>query len=98
MPKVHKNPAAIELADHIRWVAAIWEDRTGFVSRCQHGKKRVVVGHQDYSTNPDIAFQIDTMLYALRHLDCGKKSGYSIVGLHEVEASTADDQQISLIV
>ena len=83
---VNKNPAAIELADHIRWMAAIWEDRKGFVSRCQHSKKRVVVGHERYDSDPDIKTNIDTLLYALRHLNCAKASGYQITGLHELNS------------
>lgn len=102
MTRVFKDPAATAAADHVRWVAAIWGDRLGFVSRCRHEKRQIVVGHERYATDPEIATQIDALLYAFRHPSTPNPSGYAIVGLHELQGTepegvTAPPSQLSLI-
>jgi hypothetical protein len=98
MPRVFKDPAATATADHVRWIAAIWGDRDGFVSRCRHGDRVIVVGHARYHTDPVIADQIDTLLAALRHPGTINPSGYAIKGLHELDdTAPAGDGQLSLV-
>ena len=81
--RVVKSAEAVALADHIRWIAAIWEGRTGFVCRPRHEKRQIVVGHADYATDPEVASNVDALLYALDRLGNAESVGYTILPLHE---------------
>jgi len=87
--RVVKSAEAVALAEHVRWVAAIWEGRTGFSCRPRHEKREIVVGHAAYRTDPEVAANVDTLIAALETLGSAAALGYTIAPLHLEEETAA---------
>jgi hypothetical protein len=85
---VVKSAEAVALAETVRWVAAVWDGRTGFACRPRHGDRVIVVGHSDYATDPATASAVDAIIHALRTLGAAEAIGYRVLGLHEEAQAT----------
>jgi hypothetical protein len=86
--RVVKSAEATALADHVRWVAAVWPGRTGFTCRPRHGGSKesggqpeLVIGHADYAADPAIASAVDALAYALETLGTAEALGYRLTVL-----------------